>query len=213
MIRKPSLPGIALAATFLIAIYMAYSRAALLGLAVTLPFMVLHQYRKPRTALIFLLCTLAGATGIIALMITGMLDADSLLSRRPSLWLDFLAHNPDFHWAWGAGLPGSITVFSDTLQRKLEPHSLYFSLGLRGGALAVVLFATLLVAAVKQHGLKPSHHSVWLYILVFGMITQFFEGVYPIRPPNSFWLYTWLPLLMLLLATDKITTESPNARA
>ena len=203
MARKPSPAGILLCLTFLIAIYLAYSRAALLGLAVTLPFMLLHQYGKPRAATTFLVCCSVGAIAVAGMMLMGELDADKLLSRRPSLWKDFLSHNPGFHWAWGAGLPGSITVFSEILQRKLEPHSLYFALGLRGGILAITLFLGLVLAAVIRHGIKPSSNSVWLYILMFGMITQCFEGVYPVRPPNSFWLYTWLPLFMLLLTTNK----------
>ena len=203
MARKPSPAGILLFVAFLIAIYLAYSRAALLGLAVTLPFMLFHQYGKPRAATAFLVCCSAGAITVAGMMLMGELDADELLSQRPSLWMDFLSHNPGFNWAWGAGLPGSITIFSDILQRKLEPHSLYFALGLRGGILAITLFLGLVLAAVIRHGIKPSSNSVWLYILMFGMITQCFEGVYPVRPPNSFWLYTWLPLFMLLLTTNK----------
>ena len=165
--------------------------------------MLFHQYGKPRAATAFLVCCSAGAITVAGMMLMGELDADELLSRRPSLWMDFLSHNPGFNWVWGAGLPGSITIFSDILQRKLEPHSLYFALGLRGGILAITLFLGLVLAAVIRHGIKPSSNSVWLYILMFGMITQCFEGVYPVRPPNSFWLYTWLPLFMLLLTTNK----------
>lgn len=192
-----------MAAPFLVAIVLANSRAALLGLTMVIPFAFLFENNHKRTAVTFLaVCALAGAV-IIGLMIHGTLNAEALLSKRPSLWGEFLSHFPDFHWLWGSGLSGSITVFSHVQGVKLEPHSLYFSLLLRGGLIALSIFLGLVWAALREHGSNPSSKSIWLYILMFGMITQCFEGVYPVRPPNSFWLYTWLPLLMLLLTTNK----------
>ncbi|MBA4720023.1 MAG: hypothetical protein H2067_02760 [Alcanivorax sp.] len=188
----------------LAAIYLAYSRAAMLGLAVVVPFAILWRLGLNRTARYFLLGCLAGCVIVIALMATGHLDADSLLSRRPTLWQAFLDKNPHFSWLWGAGLADSITITPEELGQKLEPHSLFFSLILRGGLLALALFAALItLAATKARCRKAGTDTIWLLILFFGLITQFFEGVYPVRPPNSFWLYTWVPLLFLILTTTQ----------
>lgn len=200
---KARLVGYLLAIPFLVAIVLANSRAAMLGLAVSLPFAVLFQKGYSRLAIAYLACGLLGALAIVGLMIAGYLDAERLLSKRPSLWGEFLSHFPNFNPWWGSGLSGSVTVFSEVQGKKLEPHSLFFALILRGGLLAAGLFIALVALTVIQHGRRASQQSIWLYILLFGLATQFFEGVYPVRPPNSFWLYTWLPILMILLKANK----------
>ena len=209
---SPRWPAALLTLPLLAAIYLAYSRSAMLGLAVTLPFAVLFSLAGYRAALAFLGVCLAGALALVALMASGHLDANALLSKRPALWMDFFAHNPGFHWLWGAGLSESVTVYSETLSRKLEPHSLFFALGLRGGILALATFGLLVTAAIRRHGLRATAGSIWLYLLLFGLVTQCFEGVYPVRRPNSFWLYTWLPLLILLLHHPQ-PSENTNDRA
>lgn len=188
----------------LAAVYLAYSRAAMLGLAVAIPFALLWRLGFTRAAGCFLLACLAGSALMIALMVTGYLDADSLLSRRPTLWQAFLDSRPHFSWLWGGGLTGSITIRAEEIGQKLEPHSLFFSLILRGGLLALVLFCTLVaLAVVKARQRENATDGAWLLILFFGLVTQFFEGVYPVRPPNSFWLYTWVPILILILTTTR----------
>lgn len=210
LIKKPSAIGALVVIPFLFAIYFAYSRSAMLALAVALPFAVLFELGKSRLACLWMLTVAFTGIIILLLMAGGMLNADRLLTHRPSLWMEFLDKNPGFHWLWGAGLSGSITIFSETLNQKLEPHSLYFALVLRGGLISLGLFICLVIASVRQHGKKPSTGSIWLYILLFGLTAQCFEGVYPVRPPNSFWLYTWLPLLMLFL-TCKPKSGRPDA--
>ncbi len=187
---------------FLVAIVLANSRAAMLGLAVSLPFAVLFERSHNKLAITWLALCISGALAIVGLMLAGYLDAERLLSKRPSLWGEFLSHFPNFNLLWGSGLSGSVTVFSEIQGTKLEPHSLFFALILRGGLLALVCYGALIAMAAIKHGRKASQDSIWLYILLFGLTTQFFEGVYPVRPPNSFWLYTWLPILMILLKTD-----------
>ena len=140
---------------------------------------------------------------MITLMLQGVLDAERLLSRRPSLWGEFLSHFSNFNLLWGSGLAGSITVFSEVQGAKLEPHSLYFALVLRGGLLAAAFYLILVTLAIRKSASSSSADSIWLYILLFGLITQGFEGVYPVRPPNSFWLYTWLPILMLTMHVNR----------
>ncbi len=203
LLAKARVAGFVLVIPFLIAIALANSRAAMLGLAVTLPFAALFQRGQNRIATLYLVLCLAGALSIIGLMLTGHLDAERLLSKRPSLWGEFLSHFPNFNLISGSGLSGSVTVFSEVQGKKLEPHSLFFALILRGGLLAMGLFLTLIWMTVRKHGRQASQQSIWLYILLFGLTTQFFEGVYPVRPPNSFWLYTWLPILMILLKVDR----------
>ena len=193
----------------LAAVYLAYSRAAMLGLAVTIPFALLWGLGFTRAAAGFLMVCLAGSAIMIALMITGYLDADSLLSRRPTLWQAFLDNSPHFNLLWGAGLTDSITIKAEALGRKLEPHSLFFSLILRGGLLALVIFCSLIALAItRARQRKLATDNIWLLVLFFGLVTQFFEGVYPLRPPNSFWLYTWLPLLILILTTTRLRATS-----
>lgn len=203
LITKTRLVSYLLASAFLVAIMLANSRAAMLGLAVSLPFAVLFQKGYSKLAIGYLLCCLLGALAIVGLMLAGYLDAERLLSKRPSLWGEFLSHFTNFHPLWGSGLSGGVTVFSEVQGKKLEPHSLFFALLLRGGLLAAGIFMALLALTIVRHGRKASPHSIWLYILLFGLVTQFFEGVYPVRPPNSFWLYTWLPILMILLKANK----------
>lgn len=203
LINRARLAGYLLGALLLVAIVLANSRAAMLGLAVSLPFAVLFQRQHNRLATLWLALCLLGAITIVGLMLAGYLDAEKLLSKRPSLWGEFLSHFPSFNLLSGSGLSGSVTVFSEVQNKKLEPHSLFFALILRGGLLAVCLFTGLVWMTVRKHGNQPSTQSIWLYILLFGLTTQFFEGVYPVRPPNSFWLYTWLPIFMILLTKDR----------
>ncbi len=191
------------AAVLAIAIWLAYSRSALVGLAVTLPFIVLDRYTRMRVSLGYLVLCLAGGLAAAFLIFNGQLDGNELLSKRPDLWRDFLAHFPRFHWLWGAGLSESVTIYSEHLSQKLEPHSLFFALFLRGGLLALTVFVTLACMALyKAFRSQRDLPRLWGYLLLFGLITQLAEGVYPVRTPNSFWLYTWLPLLLLLLSPD-----------
>ena len=209
--QHPNKALLILAIPLCIAIYLAYSRAAFLGLAVTLPFAIVFYQGKFKLALIYLTMCALGATLICTLMALGYLDADQLLSRRPTVWDAFLSANPDFHWLWGAGLDGSVSVFSKTLGLKLEAHSLFFALWLRGGLFSLAVFIGLVAASVRQQQAGSSPSNVWLYILLFGLVTQFFEGIYPVRAPNSFWLYTWLPLLMLALRVPP-ANNSPTSQ-
>lgn len=203
LIKQPGITGFLLVIPFTIAIYLANSRSAMLGLAVTLPFAFLFERQQRKLAITHLLACIVGAGAIIILMLQGVLDAERLLSSRPSLWGEFLSHYSDFNLWWGSGLAGSITVFSDVQGAKLEPHSLYFALALRGGLLAVALYVILVALAIRKYTSSAPANSIWLHILLFGLITQGFEGVYPVRPPNSFWLYTWLPILMLIMNTNR----------
>jgi len=203
LIKRPRITGFLLVIPFVIAIYLANSRSAMLGLAVTLPFAFLFERQQRKFAIVYLLASIIGAGVVIILMLQGILDAERLLSRRPSLWGEFLSHYSNFNLWWGSGLAGSITVFSDVQGVKLEPHSLYFALVLRGGLLAAALYVILITLAIRRYASSAPANSIWLYILLFGLITQGFEGVYPVRPPNSFWLYTWLPILMLIMNTKR----------
>lgn len=203
LIKRPGITGFFLVIPFVIAIYLANSRSAMLGLAVTLPFAFLFERQQRKLAITYLLSCIIGAGVIIILMLQGILDGERLLSSRPSLWGEFLSHYSNFNLLWGSGLAGSITVFSDVQGVKLEPHSLYFALVLRGGLLAAALYTILVILAIRKHSTETPAHNIWLYILLFGLVTQGFEGVYPVRPPNSFWLYTWLPILMLIMNTKR----------
>lgn len=177
----------------------------MLGLAVTLPFAFFFERQQRKLAISYLIACAIAAGIMIALMLKGVIDAERLLSHRPSLWGEFLSHYSNFNLLWGSGLAGSITVFSEVQGVKLEPHSLYFALILRGGLLAAALYALLVILAIRKHVSSSAHSNIWGYILLFGLITQGFEGVYPVRSPNSFWLYTWLPILMLMMKTEKRT--------
>jgi O-Antigen ligase len=203
LIKQPRVTGLLLAIPLIIAIYLANSRSAMLGLAVTLPFAFLFERQQRKLAIAYLIACAIGAGIMIALMLQGVLDAERLLSRRPSLWGEFLSHYSDFNLWWGSGLAGSITVFSEVQGIKLEPHSLYFALVLRGGLLAAALYVILVALAICKHASSAPANNIWLYMLLFGLVTQGFEGVYPVRPPNSFWLYTWLPILMLTMHANR----------
>jgi len=203
LVKQPRITGLLLAIPFIIAIYLANSRSAILGLAVILPFAFLFERQQRKLAVAYLIACVIGAGIMITLMLQGVLDAERLLSRRPSLWGEFLSHYSNFNLLWGSGLAGSITVFSEVQGAKLEPHSLYFALVLRGGLLAAAFYLILVTLAIRKSASSSSADSIWLYILLFGLITQGFEGVYPVRPPNSFWLYTWLPILMLTMHVNR----------
>ncbi|SEG04183.1 O-antigen ligase like membrane protein [Alcanivorax sp. DSM 26293] len=203
LIKQPSITGFLLVITFVLAIYLANSRSAMLGLAVTLPFAFLFEQQQRKLAITYLLACIIGAGIIVILMLQGILDGERLLSSRPSLWAEFLSHYSNFNLWWGSGLAGSITVFSNVQGVKLEPHSLYFALVLRGGLLAAALYVILVILAIQKHTSSTPANNIWLYILLFGLVTQGFEGVYPVRPPNSFWLYTWIPILMLIMNTNR----------
>ncbi|WP_300525057.1 O-antigen ligase family protein [Alcanivorax sp.] len=205
LMQQPRFTALLLAIPLIMAIYLANSRSAMLGLAVTLPFAFFFERQQRKLAISYLIACAIAAGIMIALMLKGVIDAERLLSHRPSLWGEFLSHYSNFNLLWGSGLAGSITVFSEVQGVKLEPHSLYFALILRGGLLAAALYALLVILAIRKHVSSSAHSNIWGYILLFGLITQGFEGVYPVRSPNSFWLYTWLPILMLMMKTEKRT--------
>lgn len=205
---RPKLAAALLAVPFLAAIYLANSRSAMLGLAIALPLLVLLERERLRLAMVYIIISAIAAAFLVFLMATDFLNAEQLLSKRPSLWGEFLSHYPDHSWLWGSGLSGSITVFSEIQQVKLEPHSLYFSLLLRGGLLALLAYLSLLLIVFRRNLVISKNNTIWLCLLIFGLVTQFFEGVYPLRSPNSFWLYTWLPIFILLIADNKAAERS-----
>jgi O-antigen ligase len=87
---------------------------------------------------------------------------------------------------------------------KLEAHNLYFGIAYYAGVFGLLTYAVLLWLSVRQ-GRKLTLQMRWIYfpLLVYGLTVHLFEGIYPIYRPHPFWLFTWLPILVLMLADER----------
>jgi len=132
------------------------------------------------------------------------------LSRRPDVWQprieDFLNH-PLF----GIGLNGEHVRYIPELQKMLDSHNLYIDTALRSGIYGLLVLTGIIVFSVSRGITLPRKESLFLYLLVFGLVSQFFEGYYTLYDPNSFWLFIWLPIAMIAALSEKLAPRGAKA--
>lgn len=187
-----------LVALFAIGVWITTARSAMLGLVVA---GTLILYLRSRCQFVWLM-PVALVALVIAYASQQPNPAHYLLSGREPIWShiwDVFSANPWF--GQGAQQTYAVILFGDL---KLEAHNLYFGIAYYAGVFGLLVFAMLLWHAVKQ-GRKLSRQMRWIYfpLLVYGLTVHLFEGIYPIYHPHPFWLFTWLPILVLMLSESE----------
>ena len=91
---------------------------------------------------------------------------------------------------------------------KLEAHSLYFGIAYYAGIYGIAVFL-ILMKKTLQAGFtsSPIVKTIYLPLLTYGLTVHVFEGIYPVFVPHPFWLFTWLPILILIFSKRGQTTE------
>lgn len=99
----------------------------------------------------------------------------------------------------------------DSDHAKLEAHSLYFGIAYYAGIYGIAVFLILMKKTV-QAGLGSSQmiKIIYLPLLTYGLTVHVFEGVYPIFKPLPFWLFTWLPILILIFSEKETMNTQEN---
>lgn len=192
-----------LTALFALGIWFTTARSAMLGVLVVGAFVL---YLKTRYKWVLVLPIIVVIAAIIYVIFNLSHPEHYMLSGRMAIWQhiwEAFKANPWF----GVGAKSSYAVVR--IPQKLEAHSLYFSVAYYAGSLGLVVLFALLWCCVKC-GLRASKEIRWVYfpLLVYGLTVHLVEGIYPLYEPHPFWLFTWLPILVLLMSVNNTPQQS-----
>jgi O-antigen ligase len=168
------------------------SRSPLLGLAVASTVILI----KRSDARVLKLWLLSAAIAVVsAALFWDTLSARGL-SLRPELWLKTLQiclQNPWF----GRGAEAVISVVGDDGTVWNNTHNLWLTIWYFAGLPALMLwiaFNALLLRALWQ--LQGTVATLALGLLVYGVMTTFFDGGGLPGRPTEFWYQIWLPIAL-----------------
>lgn len=193
---------------------------ALLAILALGLFLLLSQTRGVWIALVaaLLACVLARPSrsglailglGALCVFLLALFVPDFLTQRgfshRPELLQKGLALFAE-HWKLGLGF-NDYGIAVDALGRTFKhPHNLYLDLGIRWGALGLVLFI-MLWGCVAWRAWSNRHCGLGLALLglwTFSSVSLLTDGIGLWLKPNADWLITWLPVaISFVLATRK----------
>lgn len=175
------------------------SRTPLLATAVTVVWLaVLAGNRKG----VLVVCLLV-ATGVLAWLFAPEMLAQRGFSYRTDIWADVLrqiGEKPWFGHGYDAPLRVQLTDFPFPLH---DSHSLtlsvFFSGGIVGGGLWIMLYAVALVDSWRLRSNK------WVLVcsatVVYGLVSGMTEGGAFLSRPKEHWFLIWIPMALLSLAT------------
>lgn len=196
---KRSLFWCLLTGLFAFGVWLTTARSAMLGLVIAGGVVLSMKLNRKWVLIIPLL--------VIGLVIFYVIQhkpnpENYMLTGRVAIWQhiwEVFKANPVF----GGGGRSTYAVITLANGHKLEAHSMYFGVAYYAGSFGLlVLFGMLAVTIIR--GLGASRRMQWMYfpLLAYGLTVHVFEGIYPLFTPHPFWLFTWLPILMLLLRSD-----------
>lgn len=154
--------------------------------------------------------------GGLGVFVAALLFPDFLaqrgLSYRPELFQKGLVIFAE-HWKLGVGFSQyGITVESLGITFK-HPHNLYLDMGIRWGAVGLVLFM-MLWGNVAWRAWRNRHSDLGFALLglwAFSSVSLLTDGIGLWLKPNADWLITWLPIaIALILAGRQGATASDD---
>ncbi|MEQ8482857.1 MAG: O-antigen ligase family protein [Pseudomonadales bacterium] len=187
-----------------VAVYLSDSRNAWVSVVTGAGvFLVAHRARTPRAFMAAMavggLCLL----GILLLLLLGEGTRDLLLPRgdsfRPDIWREaWVRIAPHGLW-FGLGINTSDNFVIVDLE-FLHPHSMYLSVLYQGGAIALLLFLTLIIVVLRTLLVHFRHPDAKLAlgILFVALPAYLLDGHELIDKVGSTWFLFWLPVAVAL---------------
>jgi len=185
------------------------STGAMLAVVAAIPcfWFMLLPYNVTRKALV------VGSLCIFGVMIAGgivyMLDLHAAFlqqgwSYRDEIWLAVLKDIVANPW-FGLGATDDLPVFGNDGRVYSHEHNVFLAVLRLSGAIGLVLmlavvFRLFWVLSEVRYGSS----SLWLLILVFGLIALSSSGEYPIGRPKESWLFFWVPIAFLVAMSGKL---------
>lgn len=197
--------------TFLV--YMSQSRSAILGFLLTFVFCSL-LFSKNR---IKYLCSLL-VVGAVFVIIGNQyfFDAATLISRKDAsrfeIWdiaFERFLEAPVF----GGGLSADLTIqLGDRILAK--PHSLYLSIGLVGGLVAIVLFLMVWFFSARAIWRQRSNRCsrLVLPLALFALWFHVFDSLAVFDKPTVDWLILWMPIGLSMALEYNCPNNSGSCR-
>ena len=179
-----------------IALVLSQGRGAMIACVLGLVIFLSRYYLLP-------LILLAAAGAIFFLLQPELWDQLVLnrgLSLRPQVW-SYIMHEVGEHWLFGLGFlsPTDTMVTEPHTFHYAHAHSQLMATYRDGGMVGIILFALLwLSAAFLALRLYINGHSLFLALLVLGLICLVPYQDRLITRPREHWLYLWLPLSFLI---------------
>ena len=188
-----------------LAIYLCQSRAALLTIALLIPYSLLFS----RRLLPFLLGGLA-----ICFAIALSLDFNTLLERglslRPQIWAAQLARLNECYWLIGCGL-GIEEKVAIGPSLNFNTHSVYLGWLLHGGVIGFGGYMIFLAALIFQ-GIRCGAHA-WTLLTLVGMGATLTAGNHVLmKYPDQYWMVLIIPIAILLAkvaSAKSVAAHSP----
>lgn len=204
-LRGRRLIWLALSLLFAAGVAIAATRSAMLGLLAAVAMLLyIRTDRK-----VFIVAPLVALMAVVALLFFYYSNpVQHLLPGRSAIWAHIWETFRDHPW-FGQGAKSTYMVIRgpcglcDSDHAKLEAHSLYFGIAYYAGIYGIVVLLVLLGKTLRN-GLAATKEIQTLYLplLIYGLAVHAFEGIYPLYKPNPFWLFTWLPILVLLFSRE-----------
>lgn len=188
----------------LIVVLLSRSSGALLALLVSVPCYLLvswslaKEYRK-LLYLCFIGCLcLFGVAGFVMLGEFDGVYFEQGWSYRDEIWLSVLNDVVKTPW-FGTGASRELVVLGEEGRIYSHEHNIFIAVLRQSGIVGLVLLLTLLVS-LFQIAVKSDNRemSLWLLVLIFGLVALSSSGEYPLERPKESWLFFWLPIALLL---------------
>ncbi|MEM6709150.1 MAG: O-antigen ligase family protein [Pseudomonadota bacterium] len=195
--------------TALVLLSVAGARTAAAAYVVIFAGLILTH--RPRLAL-----PIAAAVAVIVAAAVGVVGLDDLesiwlsrgLSFRLEIWQQVIDQTRDCSVFVGCGL--TTPLFIDTgLEQGERAHSIYLALFYHQGLIGLVV-NLLALGLVLRHGLQRGK-TPWLGMVGCGLLANLTSGDHLLVRAELFWMYFWLPLLVIAGSSQPLPHSSGNA--
>ncbi len=183
------------------------TRSAIVGLLFAIPFSIILQGALSNRNRMLILIVL-GCGSLMAALLSwqlgfweGMVHRAS--SYRPEIWREVIASVLSSNLLIGNGIATSSKMVIDGFTFD-HAHSIFFSTFYYGGLVGLAILLGIIASSFYAlHKLEPNPVVILsISLLVFAIVALSFDGNSLIEKVNYLWIVFWLPISMVLLATD-----------
>ncbi len=174
------------------------SRSGLVALAVALGGVACYKAFRSHRLFLYLILTIAVAVGLVVAAANFLPEVERLFSRadagRVRLWTIMLNEWMDCGLLLGCGLEHQTEQLLLSGRAINHPHSIFLSLGVFGGVIALVLFVVLMIFVLHDAWVQQDPWGLYLFTALVGLS---FDGSKLIGNPDELWLLVLLPACMI----------------
>ncbi len=200
----------------IIALFMTQTRVAIVAFVVSvLPFFILPSFRRQAFVMGALLLSMIiiGVYSGYFERFTLALSGASGIQARVWIWEEVFRMVKEQSILWGAGLNTPTEFYVPKLKRTpfTTTHNLFVGTFFIGGAIALLLVATLLFqafwGAIKK--ILGAANPLPFSLLVYAVLASLAHGTRIIGQPSDVWMFWWLPIGVALAVVVSQRQHTP----